>query len=216
VTDILKALEQHYYQRNILVSGSAHEFGDFGESRMRDLCKLFGERLIERNFKIISGFGLNIGSAVIEGALLKLFDKGESAIEKHLFLRPFPRTLPTKLSEAAFNRKYREDMMSKCGFAVYIAGTSRSHPESEGVLQEYEIAKELRKFPIPIGATGFAARRIWEMMEPNLDAYYFGSVSPRMFQKLNDPKLSNEKLLDTVFDIIQKILDAKPSNNHLN
>lgn len=212
VFSVLETIEQHYYQRNIFVSGSAHEFGEFGESRMRDLCVRLGERLVERNYKLVSGFGLNIGSSVVEGALLKLYERGESAIEKHLFLRPFPRTLPARVSEAAFNRKYREDMIAKSGFAIFIAGTSRSNPESAGVLQEYEVAKALGKVVIPIGATGFAARRIWEIVEKELEQTYSGVVKPRVFRQLNDPNRSNEQLLDVVFNIIEEVSEVPLRN----
>lgn len=210
VTDVLEAIEQRYYQRNIFVSGSANEFGEFGEQRARDLCAQLGERLIVQNYKLISGFGLNVGSSVVEGALLKLYEKGESAIEKHLFLRPFPRNFSAGIDETVFNRKYRIDIIGKCGFAVFMFGRSRKHEESKGVLEEYEIAKELGKVPIPIGATGFAAGRIWEIVSQKLEATYFGAVKPRLFQQLNDPRLSNDQLLDTVFEIIERVSDVTP------
>jgi hypothetical protein len=215
VTGILEAIEESYYQRYIFVSGSAHDFGDFTEKRMRELCVQLGERLIENNYKLVSGFGLNIGSSVVQGALLKLYEKGAPAIEKHLILRPFPRNLPAKVREETFNRTYRENIIAKCGFAIFIAGTSSTHPESEGVLQEYEIANALKKIPIPIGATGFAARRIWQMMEPDLDRFYRGAVKQSTFRQLNDPSLSNEKLLNVVFDIIQKVSDVAPLHSNL-
>lgn len=211
VTDILKGIEQLYHQRNIFVSGSANQFGEFGEPRMRDLCMQLGERLMVQNYKLISGFGLNIGSSVVEGALLKLYEKEESAIEKHLFLRPFPRNLSARLGEDAFNRKYRENMITKCGFVIFISGTSRSQPEaSKGVLEEFEIAKALGKVAIPIGATGFAARRIWQIVEQELEKTYLGAVKPRLFRQLNDPNLSNEQLLDVVFEIIEKVSETAP------
>ena len=156
VTSILQAVEEHYHFRNIFVSGSAHQFGEFGETRLRDLCMRLGERIVERDGKLVNGFGLNVGSPLIEGALLKLYEKGHSGIERNLMLRPFPRNLPARVREAEFNRKYREDMISRCGFALFISGTSRTHAESEGVLQEFEIVRALRKIPVPIGATGFA------------------------------------------------------------
>lgn len=37
VTDVLEALEHTYFRRTVFVSGSANQFGDFGEDRMRDL-----------------------------------------------------------------------------------------------------------------------------------------------------------------------------------
>lgn len=208
VTDILESIEKRYNQRNIFISGSAHEFGEFGERRMRELCMQLGMHLIEKKYKLVSGYGLNIGSSVVEGALLRLYEDGDTALERSLLLRPFPRNLPSS-SEAEFNRKYREDMIAKCEFAIFIAGTSRSNRESVGVLQEYEIARSLGKFPVPIGATGFAARRIWEMMESQIESIYHGAVSPRLFKRLNSSNVSNEKLLDSVFEIINDVSSAE-------
>lgn len=209
LTNILELIEKRYNQRNIFVSGSAHEFGEFGESRMRKLCTQLGERLMEGKYKLVSGYGLNIGSSVVEGALIKLYENGDSALEKHLLLRPFPRNLPSSSDEAEFNRRYREDMIAKCEFAIFIAGTSRTSRESLGVLQEYEIIRSLGKYPIPIGVTGFAARRIWEMMESQVESIYHGAVSSRLFKRLNSSNVSNEKLLDSVFEIINGVSDAE-------
>ncbi|MDQ3820028.1 MAG: SIR2 family protein [Thermoproteota archaeon] len=205
VTEILETIEQHYYRKNILVSGSAHEFGQFGEDKMRNLCMQLGRRLMEREYKLVSGFGLNVGDSVVHGAVLELYGRGKSVLEKHLLLRPFPRNLPSGIDEEEFNKKYREDMISNCGFAIFIAGTSRTNQESKGVLEEYKITRKLKKIPIPIGATGFAARRIWEMVKPDVKDIYSGAVSLRLFQRLNDPKLSNEQLLDVIFEIINEV-----------
>lgn len=209
LTDILESIEKRYNQRNIFVSGSAHEFGEFGERRMRELCMQLGVRLMEKKYKLVSGYGLNIGSSVVEGALLRLYEDGDKAFERNLLLRPFPRNLPSLSSEAEFNRKYREGMIANCEFAIFIAGTSRSNRESVGVLQEYEIARSLGKFPIPIGVTGFAAQRIWEMMESQIESIYHGAVSPRLFKRLNSSTVSNEKLLDSVFEIINEVSSAE-------
>jgi hypothetical protein len=57
-------------------------------------------------------------------------------------LRPFPRNFSAGFDETVFNRKYRIDIIGKCGFAIFMFGRSRKHGESKGVLEEYEIAKE--------------------------------------------------------------------------
>lgn len=203
--DILALLETRYNQRNLFVSGSAHDFGDYGEPETRDLCMQLGEKIIENKFKLVSGYGLNIGTAVVEGALLKLYEIGDKTMEKHLLLRPFPRNLPTALGESEFNLRYREDMISKCEFAIFVAGTSRSSRESVGVMQEYEIARRMGKYPIPIGVTGFAARRIWELMKPDIDTIYHGAVTSQMFERLNLSDIGNEALVEAVFDIIHEV-----------
>ena len=144
VGDVLASIEERYYRQNVFVSGSAHEFGEFGEQRMRELCALLGERLMARNYRLVSGFGLNIGESVVKGALLKLYETKRSRIEKKLLLRPFPRSLPPNISEEAFNRSYREDMIRISGFVIVIAGTSRTQQISKGVQEECAIAQDMR------------------------------------------------------------------------
>jgi len=203
VTDILKMLEKCYYQRNVFVSGSANKFGDLGEERVRDLCIHFGEMLIAKDYKLVCGLGLNIGDSVFKGALVKLYEQQKNEMENYLHLRPFPRNLPEDVNQEDFNYKYRREMIDNAGVAVFIAGTSRSAEISIGVMEEFEIAKSLGKTIIPLGVTGFAARRIWEEMAGNLGAYYSGYVSDEKFNQLNDPDLSNEQILKAVFEIIE-------------
>jgi hypothetical protein len=206
VGDVLASIEERYFQQNVFVSGSAHEFGAFGEQRMRDLCTSLGERLISCNYRLVSGFGLNIGESVVKGALLKLYEAKRSRIEKKLLLRPFPRSLPPNLSEETFNRTYREDMIGLSGFVVIIAGTSRTHPVSKGVLEEYAIAHAMNKVIIPIGATGFAAREIWTRVAGNC-TWPIADAEERqaLLDRLNDASLSNDAILDAVFEIMAKI-----------
>jgi hypothetical protein len=163
-----------------------------------------GEMLVERDIRIVCGMGLNVGDAVVKGALLRLYDIGNAPMERLLALSPFPRNLPDDVSEDAFNRSYRERMIAQSGAAIFIAGTSRSATESRGVLEEFAITRAMGRFPIPIGATGFAARRIWEFVSADLKAIY-GDVVPRaLFNRLNDPGLSNETLLQSVLEMLQR------------
>ena len=203
VTGLLQAIEQRYLRQTVFVSGSAHQFGEFGEDRARDLCMRLGEQVVERGYNLVCGMGLNVGDTVVKGALLQLYLSGETTIERRLRLRPFPRTLPDGWSEEAFNERYREDMLSKSGVAVFVAGTSRRHEESAGVLDEYRLARRLGKLAIPIGATGFAARRIWETMAAEAPVPPYDSEAGRvLFERLNDRGLGTEAMVDTVFAII--------------
>jgi hypothetical protein len=164
-----------------------------------------GELLMEQGCRLISGFGLNIGDSVIKGALLRLYEKKDSGIEDHFMLRPFPRNLPPHVSETEFLDQYRRSMISQCGFAVFISGTSRSNVVSSGVLEEYRIARALKKTPIPLGVTGFAAEKIWSEVREDLHGIYRGAVSVAQFDRLNDSSLSNEEILRTVFDIMNQV-----------
>jgi hypothetical protein len=211
VTTLLESIEQGVHLRSVFVSGSAHEFGDFGENRMRDFCMHLGERLVDHDLKIICGMGLNVGDAVVKGALVRLFSHPETALERHLSLSPFPRSLPPDVVESEFNQRYRQSMIGNAGIAVFIAGTSRSAPESVGVLQEFEIAKQMGRIPIPVGSTGFAAKRIWETVNKDLDGTYGGAVSQRLFDRLNTPSLSNDEIIEAIFKVIDAVTEALAS-----
>jgi len=206
VAEVLQAIEVGAYARNVFVSGSANKYEtDFDEDRMRDLCMLLGELLMERSYKLISGFGLNIGDSIIKGALLKLYEQKRPGIEENFMLRPFPRSLPANISEAEFLDRYRRNMISQCGIAIFISGTSRSNVVSSGVMDEYRISRLLKKTPIPIGATGFAAQAIWKEVKNDFDAVYGGAVPMSLFERLNDRSLKNTEILSAVFEIIDRV-----------
>jgi Sir2- and TIR-associating SLOG family/SIR2-like domain len=208
LTDLLEQVASRLQVRNVFVSGSAHNCEEFGDERMRDLCMRLGETLMTKGCQLTCGMGLNIGDAVVKGALVELFNSGQAPSERRLLLRPFPRNLPAATSELDFYRKYRSDMIRQSGVAIFIAGTSRSSPISVGVMEEYRVAKELGKIPIPIGATGFAARKIWQEVRDNLKATYKGRVSAPLFARLGNPKLTNQKIVDAVFEILEAVSKA--------
>jgi hypothetical protein len=164
-----------------------------------------GETLMMKGCQLICGMGLNIGDAVVKGALVELYKSGQAPTEKRLMLRPFPRNLPNGTNETDFNRKYRTDLIRPCGVAIFIAGTSRSARNSAGVLEEYRIARDFGKVAIPIGATGFAAEQIWKEVGGDLKGFYKGAVPDRLFAKLGDPKRSNEEIVDAIFEVIEAV-----------
>ena len=206
VAEVLQAIEVGAFARNVFVSGSANKYeADFDEDRMRDLCMHLGELLMQNSYKLISGFGLNIGDSIIKGALLKLYEQKKPGIEEHFVLRPFPRSLPPDISEAEFLDQYRRSMISQCGIAVFISGTSRSNVVSAGVMDEYRISRLLKKTPIPIGATGFAAEAIWKEVRNDFDTVYGGAVPMSLFEKLNDRSLKNSEILSAVFEIVDRM-----------
>jgi len=109
------------------------------------------------------------------------------------------------LSEAEFLDRYRRNMISQCGIAIFISGTSRSNVVSSGVMDEYRISRLLKKTPIPIGATGFAAQAIWKEVKNDFDAVYGGAVPMSLFERLNDRSLKNTEILSAVFEIIDRV-----------
>jgi hypothetical protein len=206
VAEILCEIEEAALRKNVFVSGSAHQFADsFGDRRIGDLCERLGEALVKHENKLISGFGLNIGQSVVKGAVLKLHTQKDVGFEERIVLRPFPRDVPPDVSEPEFLAQYRRSIIAQCGYAVFISGTSRRSTVSEGVMEEYRIARELRKVPIPIGATGFAAEEIWKEIREDREEVYGGRVSAELYDRLNDSSLENEELVRAVFEVIERV-----------
>jgi hypothetical protein len=69
ITDVLQLIHTKLRRRNIFISGAAHEYGYFNKADAENLIFNFANELAKRRYKIISGFGLGIGSSVINGAL---------------------------------------------------------------------------------------------------------------------------------------------------
>lgn len=204
VTDLLQDIERRIHYSNVFVSGTAHDFGSFGEARLKDFCERMGGRLIEEGFNIINGFGYNVGGPLLIGGLAKLYENANPAINKRLILRPFPHT--DVMANRALDTKSREEMISKCGFTIFVSGNSINQPDgSLGMKEEYEITRRFGRIPIPVAATGFMAEKIWGMIEPEAATVYRGKVSPHLFGKLKDPAFTNEELLQTVFEIIHAV-----------
>ena len=54
-------------------------------------------------------------------------------------------------------------------------------------------------------SVGFAARRIWETVNGDLDRTYGGTVPQALFDRLNTPALSNEAIIDAIFELMDAV-----------
>jgi hypothetical protein len=211
VEEILQELNRRYRLCEVLVSGSAHEFGPRGEDSINELARRLGQEIIQRDYNLISGFGLGIGGSVIVGSVEAAYSDEKARIDERLTLRPFPQgDPPSGMTRQEFWKRYREDMISRCGFVVFISGNKKDPSTGDavlasGVLQEFEICKALGRYPIPIGATGYAAEQIWKEVSGSLDQYYPGLDVKTHFATLGNPKKSNEELLKAVFALMKHV-----------
>ena len=98
-----------------------------------------------------------------------------SVNEDRLLLRPFPQGIEDDNTRQVLWKKYREDMISRAGVAIFIFGNKWSESgtiSANGMRSEYEIAKERHCLIVPVGCTGFMAQEIWKEVKENLSAFY--------------------------------------------
>jgi Sir2- and TIR-associating SLOG family/SIR2-like domain len=206
VTEILERISERTHMRDVFVSGSAAQYGPFGEDRIHDLCDRIGNLIIKEKLNLVSGFGLGIGGRVINGAFNALTVNDPD----RLLLRPFPQEIPADKRKEVWTR-YRDEMIRQAGFCVFISGNKLEDGSNEpiiadGVLEEFKICKQLKRRPIPIGATGFAAEQIWKEVNASLGTFYAHPTKVRdAFKVIGNTESTVPQIAKAVFEIIKEV-----------
>lgn len=213
ITDILKEISRRLNHNNVFVSGSAYEYSEYSEDEKAatDFIQSLSQMLIQKEFNIISGFGLGVGSAVIYGALQEIYMKNKKINEEQLLLRPFPQGEDYK----AMWNEYRKDMISRAGVSIFIFGNKYDKDKETTVLaggmrEEFNIATEQHNLIVPIGCTGYVAHEIWKEIHENLSDYYT-NVDDELtaaFEKLNE-KCKESQLIDNILSFIDLFKNGK-------
>jgi hypothetical protein len=204
--ELIDAVERKLASSSVMVSGSYPDDADPSERhKIETIALSIGKLLARDGYRLVSGFGLVVGSAVLSGVVEEVYKSSIPNLEKCLFLRPFPRTIPAGQKRDKFYERYREDLIRQAGVCIYISGLKRqgnSVTTANGVLAEYEISKALGRIPIPIGATGGAAAEIWNAASADFGNIY-GKMPRRLFDELNKPFPTTEKLVEAVDNILK-------------
>jgi len=207
VTTILRELNYRSHLKDIFISGSAYSYEPMDHEKIEELARSIGRQIIERGFNLVSGFGLGIGGMVVLGAMESVY---RHDVSREPELRPFPQQTPVGMSQAEFWMRYRESIISKANFCIFICGNKKDRETGQtviagGVLEEFRIAKTLKKYPIPVGASGHAARNIWEEVSNSLDKFYPNGGVRRQFEVLGDGASSVGEITEAIFSIIEGI-----------
>jgi len=212
ITDVLKEIEQLYKQKSIFVSGSAetYDYGLFDKNIagnfIYDLCA----KIIHEKYRIINGFGLGVGSYVINGALSDIYRDESNSIKDQLVLRPFPQGIEDKTEREALWNKYRQDMIRKAGIAIFMFGNKNGVAgitDADGVRKEYEIAKEQGLKLIPVGATGYMSKQLWEEAKSTYSVFYPSQTTAfrTNFDIIGNPKSTADQIRNAIMDMIKEL-----------
>lgn len=205
ITEILKELESAVLANNIFISGSADVFDDvWGRSKVEELAYKLAKQLVKEEFRVTSGFGLGIGSSVINGALDEIYSSRYKHISEHLCLRPFPQGIVDVEERKSKWMKYREDIIEENGVVIFMMGNKMVNGKktiADGCLQEYQIAKKNNCVLIPLGSTGDVAKIIYNDMKDNKEDYPY-------LEKYFDI-LGTETDIDNLVKIVVEIVKTK-------
>lgn len=205
ITDMLREIETAINANNVFISGSADFYdGDWTKEKAEELAYKLSNQLVKQSYKVTSGFGLGIGSSVINGALDEINKHKYNHVDEHLCLRPFPQNIVDPDERAKKWKEYREEILSNNGIAVFIFGNKKDSKgnkvEANGCWQEYQIAKQKDCLIIPIGSTGDVAEKILEDLKLDKDLYCYIEDSVDILEKEKDVN----KIIETVLKIANK------------
>lgn len=213
LTSILEEITRRFRCRNVFLSGSAYEFGDWNQKSTEEFLTKLGEILIQENFKITSGLGLGIGNAFVSGAIQEVYNKRYSKIDDYLTMKVFPQFIEDPSERARIWTLWREDLLSQSGIALFFMGNKAiKNKTTDGIIielangmdEEFQIAKKFGLKLIPIGCSGYKAKELFDLIINNFDEYY-----PNASEQFKNLFLELGKKVDTpiqLLSVIQNIL----------
>lgn len=210
ITAILKEIERRLKRSNIFISGAAHSYSPFSEEQAKELIHNLSYKLAEEEYKIISGYGLGIGSIVINGALEYKYQSNYRNLDDLLILRPFPQIQSGDKSISKRWTDYRNEIISQAGVAIFMFGNKENEngeiASSNGMKEEFEICLKHNVIPIPIGCTGSMSEELWDDVIKNHTELYFNDQSLiDEIRTLGQSDISNDQIISTVISIIDKL-----------
>lgn len=210
ITDILREIEESVVANNVFISGSTDFYSkEWSKARVDELAYKLANQLVKEEFRVTSGFGLGIGSSIINGALDEIYNNKYKHMDEHLCLRPFPQGIIDSNERKAKWKKYREEIIKENGIAIFMFGNKKGEDGgkviADGCIQEYEIARDEGRVIIPIGSTGDAAGEIYSKIqeEREKDTEQYSYLEKYM------KELGTEKNIDNIVNIVLDIVKAQ-------
>lgn len=214
ITQLLATVTAKYKKSSVFISGAAEEYGTWSRTDAESFIHQLSHQIAAKKNRIITGFGVGVGSAVINGALAYLSEAGKTISDEDLVMRPFPQIATGSVGLAQQWTEYRKAMLDYAGIAVFVFGNKRSPSgdiiPSNGMREEFELCIERGILPLPIGATGFMAKELWEEMNADLDKYFPAASSDfrTEFQHLGDSSRTPDHLRASILKLIEHLQKA--------
>lgn len=199
ITEILREVEKVQKQKTIFISGAAQDYSPFNQIDVERFVSELTQDILKMGYRVVTGFGLGIGSSVISGAVEYLLKKRKKVDENHLILRPFPQDNKGKQLYTV----YRQDMISYSGISIFLFGNKYQDGElvlSDGIQEEFDISNKNGNILLPVGGTGYMARQLWQSLSDGNN-----NESSKFLSKLSPEIKDLDVLKSNILDILKGI-----------
>lgn len=212
ITRILRTIESIYKRKTVFISGSAVQYGvgKWKEKESQNLIHNLAKKLIGNDYRLVSGFGLGVGSFVVNGALSEIYSQKHRSSKEQLVLRPFPQNKTGKKDLSQMWKEYRQEMIPEAGVAIFLFGNKENNGKvvvADGVRKEFEIAKKNGLKLLPVGATGYMAKRLWDIVDMDFDKYFpqAQATTKKKWRVIGDPSKTPTTVINAVFEILEEL-----------
>ncbi|BCP51960.1 hypothetical protein K32_05770 [Kaistia sp. 32K] len=206
ITDFLEELVSRYRRRTVFISTSAANFEPWGQQAVSEFAQELGRSLVASGSRVATGLGAGIGDAIFTGGLREVM-RLNGSIEDSLILRPFPQSGRHEERDELWET-YRKEIISHAGIALFLFGNKYSGDDvisADGVVREFEIARQQGLVVIPVGATGAAANALANIAIADPDKFIpeWGEDGPRILGELADESTSLGRIIDITLDLVK-------------
>ena len=190
IPEIIKYINEKVKERKVFISGSFDALPYKQDEFADALCNALVNNLYNNDYIILTGMGRKIGNYLAGHAFEYLTKRNSFSIEKKLIMRPFFEKM-----NIIDKTRHRNKMIEDCQHAIFLFGKGPSVPDmilnSQGVMEEYKIAKQLKKNIISIPTTGYAAKQIFDDQKNNIVEYpYLECYINQLEHEYNPEKIS--------------------------
>ena len=211
ITEVLKEIENRFRKRTVFISGSAEEYGGWDQQDAQKFIHKLSKNIVKADFRIVNGFGWGVGSAVINGALDAVYEKPERYSEDQLVMKPFPQFKTGEKELKVLWEEYRQRMIKLAGIAIFLFGNKKDEDgkniSANGIRLEFEIAKQHGLVPIPIPATDYVAKELFDEISKDFKSYYAGNeeIIPLVEELATYSAKEDDKIISTIIKIIKGV-----------
>ncbi len=211
LNNILRRINRRVKYNRVFVSGAAATYVPYTKNEVEEFAYKLSWKLVNTNNQITSGFGMGIGSSVINAGLEYVFSNKKS-IDDVVKMRPFPQNIADDVKRQELWKQYRYSMLDQVGIGIFMFGNKDkegSVVESDGMQKEFDICVEMGVKVIPLPFTGYISSKLYNDVVKDIPSYYPDlSENPRFVKKfleLNDIDKLDDIAISIVVDIINFI-----------
>lgn len=211
ITRLLRKVSDQYKRKSVFVSGAADQYGKWKPSQAQDFLFKLSYQIAAKGNRIVTGFGVGVGSPIINGSLAYLNDSGRTITDDDIVMRPFPQSVPAGRNIGDVWREYRKAMITHAGIAIFVFGNKLEKPDkivlSNGMKEEFDLCLQAGVKPIPVGATGFMAESLWNDVRGNFEAVFPESKRGfrKNFEMLNDKRKTPTELIKITQEMLNRL-----------